>query len=161
MKESYDKSLNVLMLALSETNGSTREKVEETQQIVRKFMQDGLPIENPSCMALVDCHRLPQRLVFQNREKVIRPIIIQLSNAMNKRYLFRKSKHLKTYISARRLPKEKNVFITEHLPKTFQKERKQLMPQFKLARRLDKKTAWRAEAGHYNLYVDNIKINLN
>ena len=63
---------------------------------------------------------------------------------MDKRYLFRQLKHLKTYNSARRLPKEKNVFITDHVPKTFQMERKQLMPQFQLARSLNKKTAWRA-----------------
>ena len=115
MKESYDKRLNVLIHGLSETDDSTWEKTEETQQIVRKFMHDGPQIENPSSIALIDCHRLPQRLVFRNREKVIKPIIIKLSNAMDQRFLFRQLKHLKTYSSARCLPKEKNVFITEHL----------------------------------------------
>ena len=124
-------------------------------------MQDGQQIENPSSIAKVDCHRLPQRPVFRNRKKVIRPIIIKLSNAMDKRYLFRQLKHLKTYNSTRRLPKEKSAFITEHLPKRFQIKRKQLMPQFKLVRSLYQKTALKAEAGHYNLYVDNVKINLN
>ena len=110
MKDSYGKPLNVLIDGLSGPNDSTWEKAEETQQIVHKFMHDGPQIENPSSMALVDCHRLPQWPVYRNQEKVIRPITIKLSNAKDKRYLFSQLKHLKTYNSARRLPKEKKRF---------------------------------------------------
>ena len=79
---------------------------------------------------------------------------------MVKGYRFRQLKHLKTFNSARRLPNKKKS-ITDHLRKSFQMERKHLMPQFKLARSLNKKTTWRAEAGHYNLCFDNLKINLH
>ena len=64
MKESYAKRLNVLIHGLSKTNDSTWEEAEETQQIVRKFRQNSLQIENPPSIALVDCHRLPQRPVY-------------------------------------------------------------------------------------------------
>ena len=52
------------------------------------------------------------------------------------------------------------VYITEHLPKLFQEERKLLMPYFKKARSLKQKTNWRAENGHYCLYIDNIKVDI-
>ena len=53
------------------------------------------------------------------------------------------------------------VYVTEHLPKQFQEERKQLLPRFKEAKRLSKKTFWKAEDGHYALYIDNIMVKLH
>ena len=47
------------------------------------------------------------------------------------------------------------VYITEQLPKLFQKGRKLLMPYFKKAKGLKEKTNWRAETGLYWLYIDN------
>ena len=52
------------------------------------------------------------------------------------------------------------IYITDHLPKLFQEERKLLMPYFKKAKSLKKKTIWRAENGHYYLYVDNVKVDI-
>jgi len=49
----------------------------------------------------------------------------------------------------KRLLKQKAVYITEHLPKLFQDERKWLLPFFTEARRLNEKTFWRAENGHF------------
>ena len=62
---------------------------------------------------------------------------------MDKRYQFRQLKHSETYGNTDTYQKKKNVFITDHLPKRFQMERKQLMLQFKLARSLNRKTTWR------------------
>ena len=54
----------------------------------------------------------------------------------------------------------KPQYITEHLPKPFQKKKKLLLPAFKAARQQKKKTNWVAENGHYNLYINNVKYEL-
>ena len=125
-------------------------------------MKAGLQIKHPTEIALADCHRLPQGTTFNNRkEKLTRPIIIKLINAMDKRRIFTNLHNLKPYNQQRRLSQQSAVYVTEHLPKQFQEERKQLLPRFKEAKRLSKKTFWNAEDGHYALYIDNIKVKLH
>ena len=80
---------------------------------------------------------------------------------MDKRRIFTNLHNLKPYNQQRRLSQQSAVYVTEHLPKQFQEERKQLLPRFKEAKRLSKKTFWKAEDGHYALYIDNIKVKLH
>jgi len=96
MKESYDKRFNLLIRGLDESNDSAWEKAEEILEIVYNFMKEGLQIEEPSSIPLVDYHRLPQRPVYKNNVKVNRPIIIKLSNAYDKRQIFSRLKYLKS-----------------------------------------------------------------
>ena len=50
-----------------------------------------------------------------------------------------------------------NVYVTDHLPREFEKQRTLLFPLFKAARKDKKKTFWRAENGRYNLYIEGQK----
>ena len=161
MQESYEKRLNILIHGLEENPTLAWEKVDETRKIVENFLSDGLQISNPSSISFVDLHRLPQRPIYRNRKKVTRPIIIKLSNAADKRLIYSKLKHLKSYNEKRSLNNSAPAYITDHLPKKFLEEKKLLLPQFKEARRLNKKTYWRPENGKYNLYVNDVKIVLN
>ena len=50
------------------------------------------------------------------------------------------------------------VYVSDHLPVEFLRQKKALMPQFKIARNNSQKTYWRAENGNYVLYIDGVKI---
>ena len=123
-------------------------------------MKDGLKISDPMTIQLADYHRLPQTPVYKNGNRVNRPIIFKLTNAADKRRIFNNVKNLKSYNENRKEMSQGTVYITEHLPKLFQEERKLLMPYFKKARSLKQKNNWRAENGRYCLYIDNIKVDI-
>ena len=57
----------------------------------------------------------------------------------------------KPYNQKRRLFQQNAVYVTQHLSKLFQEERKQLLPRFKEAKRLSKKIFWMAEDGPKNM----------
>ena len=122
-------------------------------------MKERLLIQEPQSVVFVDCHRLPQRSVFPGGVKKNRPIIVKLTNAMDKRLIFRSLKYLR-YNETRRSLNLDSVYISEHLPKQFQNERKTLLPMHKEAKKCTKKSYWKAENGHYCLYVDANKIEL-
>ena len=121
-------------------------------------MKCGLQIKDPSAIMLADYHRLPQHPVLKNGIKVNRPIIIKLTNSNDKRLIISSLKNLKQFNNARKLNKQNFTYITEHLPQQFQLECKALLPAFKEAKALKKKISWRAENGHYCLYIDNVKV---
>ena len=121
-------------------------------------MKRSLQIKDPSAIMLADYHRLPQHPVLKNGIKVNRLIIIKLTNSNDKRLISNSLKNLKQFNNAKKLNKQNSVYITEHLPKQFQLERKALLPAFKKAKALKKKASWRAETGHYCLYIDNFKV---
>ena len=158
MQESYEKRFNILIHGLEEKCDSAWETPDETLQIVHNFMNEGLKIEQPTDVAIVDCHRLPQHPIYRNRTKVERSIIIKVANSPAKRQIYGSLKYLKAFNDNRRLLNHKAVYITDHLPKKFQEERKLILPQFKAARSQGKKTMWKPEDGHYVLYVDNVKV---
>ena len=62
-------------------------------------------------------------------------------NSNDKRLIFGSLKNLKQFNNARKLNQQNSVYITEHLPKQFQLERKALLPAFKKAKALKKKKA--------------------
>ena len=148
MQESYEKQFNLLINEIEETDTSVWEKRETTLQLVLDFMKRGLQIKDPSAIMLADYHRLPQHPVLKNGIKVNRPIIIKLTNSNDKRLIFGSLKNLRQFNNARKMNQQNSVYITEHLPKQFQLERKALLPAFKKAKALKKKTSWRAENGH-------------
>ena len=123
MQESYDKRFNVLFHGLDEEVNSVWETRNETLKILHQFMRDGLNITDPSNIALADFHRLPQLPVKKDGVKINRPIIIKLTNAADKHLIFSSLKHLKAHNNKRRSQFMKPQYITEHLPKPFQKEK--------------------------------------
>ena len=158
MKESCEKRLNILIHGLEEDRNSAWETRQETLKIILQFMREGLKIENPSRFVFADYHRLPQRPLYKNRQKVDRPVIIQLTSVADKHEIFAHLRNLKSYNAARKVLNSKVQNVTQHLPKLFQEERKQLMPFFKSARLQKKTTQWKAEQGHYVLYVKIKKL---
>ena len=114
----------------------------------------GHPVE----VTNTDYHRLPEQPISRNNHKVHRPIIIKLANSTDKKLIFTKLKNLKKYNEIRKSVDKKPHYVTEHLPKQLQQERKALLRQFKEAKRMKKKVSWRAENGHYCLYVNNVKV---
>ena len=103
---------------------------------------------DPVSIPLVDIHRLPQQPVVRRGVNIARPIIIKLNNAMDKHKIMRNLSNLKAYDLTRqnepqtaatppRFPKP--VYITEHLPKEFQEQRKRLLPGLKRQKNHGKK----------------------
>ena len=160
MKESYEKRFNILIHGIPENQESAWETPVQTLDHIQKFLTDGLKISDPSSIPLVDYHRLPQKPVYKNDHKINRPIIIKVTNASDKRRIFNNLTKLKSYNAKRRELNLGTVYVTEHLPKLFQEERKLLLPFFKKAKFMKQKTAWKAENGHYHLLIDDIKVEL-
>ena len=156
MQESYDKRLNLLIHGIEESDAW--ETLEKTKKLIHNFMKDGLLIIDPSMISLADFHRLPQQPIFRNNCKVHRSNIIKLTNSTDKKLIFTKLKNLKKYNEIRKSVDKKPHYIIEHLPKQFQVERKALLSQFKEAKRMKKKVSWRAENGHFCLYINNVKV---
>ena len=139
MQESYEKRFYILFYGLEENSNSAWETRDETFKILQNFMKEGLNNEhckNPSQFALADYHRLPQQPTYKNKVKINRPIIIilKVTNAFDKNLIFLNLKNLKAHNARRRLQSLRSQYVTEHLPKLFQEERKLLLPAFKEAK---------------------------
>ena len=74
-KEACSKRFNLLVHGLEEQSDSAWEKRETTENILRKFLAEGLKIDHPNDISIVDLHRLPQYPLFKNNVKLNRPII--------------------------------------------------------------------------------------
>ena len=90
-----------------------------------------------------------------------RPIIIKLNNAIDKHKIM---SNLKAYNLARQNEQQpaatpprspKSVYVTAHLSKEFQEQRKRLLPQFKEAKKLGQKNKWAITNGSYCSYIDD------
>ena len=77
---------------------------------------------------------------------------------MERSRIFGALKNLKQFNEKRKASNIQPVFVTDHLPKEFQIQKKRLMQRFKEARAQNKSTCWRAEEGQYCLYIDYVKI---
>ena len=56
---------------------------------------------------------------------------------MERKRIFSSLKHLKKFNEERSASNSPSIYVTEHLPKEFQIQKKSLMPQFKEARKLN------------------------
>ena len=90
MKDSYSKRLNVLIHGLTKTPAkpgkeNLGESRADTLMIFRRFLSEGLQIEEPSSISLVDIYRLPQRPSAVEFGKTnTRPIIVKLATQEDK-----------------------------------------------------------------------------
>ena len=81
---------------------------------------------------------------------MISPIIVKLPDTFEKQLIFKSLHNFKAFTEIKykdNTPNQKQVFISEHLSREFQKHKKFLMPQFKTARKEGKITYWKAEDG--------------
>ena len=126
MRESYSKRLNILIHGLDESKEAW-ETTAQTKTVLTKFFTEGLEID----LNYIDCHRLPQRPIFKEGQKVTRPIILKLANAFDKRLIFKAASKLKNYnmqdsrhsLSSNEKT-SKSVYITEHLPHVLYQQKK-------------------------------------
>ena len=123
MWESYEKRFNVLIHGILDQEESAWETPLHTLGLIHTFMKKGLRIEDPTLIPLADYHRLPQRPIYDRTgAKIMRPIIIKLTNPSDKCKIYNNVKNLKAFNEERRINKLSSVYITEHLPKQFQQE---------------------------------------
>ena len=136
MRELYSKRLNILIHGFNESK-EARETITQKKTVLAKFFTEGLGIDLNS-IPLVDCHRLPQRPILKQGQKVTRPIILKLANAFDKRLILKAASKLKKYnmqesghsLSSNKKT-SKSVSITEHLPHLLYQQKKKLLPLFK------------------------------
>ena len=162
LRELYSKRLNILIHGLIESKKAW-ETTTQTKTVLTKFFTEGLEIDLNS-IPLVDCHRLPQRLIFKQGQRVTRPIILKLANVFNKRLILKATSKLKKYNmqeSGHSLSSNektsKSVYITEHLPHLLYQQKKKLLPLFKEAKNKKEPTKWAIVDGNYCLYIKDIK----
>ena len=161
MRELYSKRLNILIHGLNESKEAW--ETTQTKTVITNFFTEGLEIDLNS-LSLVDCHRLPQRPIFKQRQKVTRPIIFKLANAFDKRFILKAASKLKKYnmqdsghsISSNEKT-SKSVYITEHLPHLVYQQKKKLLPLFKEAKNKKEPTKWAIVDGNYCLYIKDVK----
>ena len=157
MRESYSKRLNLLIHGLDETKEAWKTKTQ-TKLTLAKFFQEGLDLDLNS-ISLVDCHRLPQRPIIKQGQKITRPIIIKLTNAFDKSVICNSASNLKKYnqqfwgSSATNGRSRKSVYITEHLPQQLYHQKKKLLLLFKKAKNQKQATRWATVDGSYCLYI--------
>ena len=151
-KEAYIKRLNLLIHGLTKSTNSW-EKRKETEEKYKKFVSDGLKLD-PASMNISDIHRLPQHPIYKNSKKITRPVIIKLSSVFDKQSILKAVKNLKNFDQK----SNSKVYITEHLPAEFVKQKQALLSQFKEARQSNKTTKWRIVVNEYCLFVDETKV---
>ena len=163
LHESYSKRQNILIHGIEEEDKkSVWENRDITIQKLKTFMKDGLEMDFDK-VPIVDFHRLPQQPLCKLGKRITRPIIVKLAYMEDKTAIYNAAKNLKKYNRTRREMKQSSpyVYITDHLPRAFQEQRKKLFPYFNKARADKQKTKWQIENGEYCLHVDNEKVNLN
>ena len=126
--EMYSKRFNVLIHGIKEKSGSVWETKEETGKLAIDFFQNALLIDDPASIKLADAHRLPQHPVLRNSKKIERPIIIKLTNAFDKQLTFKNLKCLKEYNETLNLKPKNPGYVTEHLLRELQMQKKRLIP---------------------------------
>ena len=154
VKETYSKRLHLLILGIEEDQDTAWEAKDKTTKLFNHFLQQALKLD-PTSISVVDIHRLPQHPVYKNRTKVNRPIIIKFQNVEDKEKVTKFLTNLKHYNQQRKPAENKvpYVCITDLLPKVFELQKKMLLPQFKLARKQNKKTYWLIVDAKYCLFV--------
>ena len=158
--EAYSKRLNILVHGIEEHHTNPWETREETLTKLNKVLSDGLRLDNHKNLRMVDVHRLPQRPIYKNGNKINCPIIRKLSSINDKQSIMKATKHLKEYNNAIRSKNYSNnssVYITDHLPKLYYQQKKKLLPQFKQAKSFGKKTIWRIITGECCLFIDGVR----
>ena len=90
------KRLNILVHGLREAE-LLWEKGEDRLALFRDFMRDGLKIDDPTFIAVVDTHRIPQRPTYHNGKRIYRPLIVKLATMLDKNKIFGHVKNLKSF----------------------------------------------------------------
>ena len=159
-REAYSKRFNLLVHGLEEDQTNPWENRTVTENLLKKFFIQGLKMENPEQINIVDLHRLPQYPLFKNNKRINRPIIFKVANNSDKQMILNSLKNLRGYNEDKKSENSKatKIYVTEHLPKTLYEEKKRLLPQYHKARSEKKRVNWCIQNGEYSLYVEGKKV---
>ena len=126
-RKAYSKCFNLLVHGIDEEENNAWETKSTTETKLKKFLIEGLNIENVDDLQILDLHRLPQHPLYRNNTKVNRPIIFKLVSNYDKQLVMNSLKHLKVYIEARLNdnPDATKIYVSEHLPKALYLQKKQ------------------------------------
>jgi len=83
--------MNLLIHGLEELGAW--ETKEKTRKILDNYFENALHLI-PGEISPVDYHRLQQRPIYRNREKVTRPIIIKMPTILEKQTILKSAKNL-------------------------------------------------------------------
>ena len=115
--------MNILIHGVDEEMETVWETHQQTMDKFNNFLKNALDIDH-SQIAVADLHRLPQKPVFRQGQKVTRPIIVKLVYANDKNYIYRQLRKLKSYNETRKINSKSNIYITDHLPAAFLEQKK-------------------------------------
>ena len=163
-KEVYDKRFNLLIHGIEENSQSSWETKWESEAKFRKFLHHALKIPEAHVVAIADVHRLPQHSITRKGKRVTRPIIVKLTSYSDKNLIMRSLKNLRAYNEERKTKSEGTadyVYVTEHLPRVLQQQKKLLLPAYKQAKKNGRRAVWRIEKATYCLYIDNARYSNN
>ena len=81
-------------------------------------MRDGLNVDDPTSIAVVDVHRLPHRPKYNKGTRFCRPLIVKLASISDKNKILSHLKNLKNLDKTRNssLLHYKSVYVSNHLP---------------------------------------------
>ena len=137
MRENYEKRMNILIHEIEEDTKSVWDSNIETRIKFNNFISGALKLD-PTAIAIADIHRLPQRPKFKDGIKVTRPIIVKLVHTKDKNLIYQNLRELKSFNEEKKkksIVNARPVYITDHFPKLFLRQKKALLPQFKQARK--------------------------
>ena len=100
-------------------------------------MVEGLSININEEIKIVDIHHLPQYpIFFENKIKLNQPIIVKLNDTFSKQRFYASLRNLKQYNNKRKRKSlsSQYVYVTEHLHKELQQQKKKLLPKYKQAK---------------------------
>ena len=106
---------------------------------MKSFTKEGLEIAIDK-VPIVDSHRLPQHPLFKLGKRLTRPIVVKLAYMDDKTAIYKVTKNLNNRTRLELKQSTPYVFITDHLPRTLQEQRKKLIPYFNKARADNPKT---------------------
>ena len=78
MQESYNKRLIILINGIKEDDNKAWKTRDEAKAKFNNFVKEGLNIEDPNDIELVDIHRLPQHPVAKFGRRIHQPIVVKL-----------------------------------------------------------------------------------
>ena len=109
----------------------------------QNILKDGLKIDEPDVIEFVDIRRLPQHPISSKGKAINRPIIVKLLTLEDKNLIFKSTRNLKDFNGKRKRDDKTSppIYVTEHLPKKFQEQRKLLLPYYKEAKLKKQKTS--------------------
>ena len=158
LSEFRSKKYNLIINGIPEksyvdANGLMRwELIEDTVAATRNFFADVLGVDKMKNWRFAHCHRLELPTNGGTRG-----IIVRFTEWFDKSEVMSNLYKLKDHNS---IEGGSRIYVSEHLPDRMAKQRKLLLPEYKKARALKKKTNWAVDkkTADYILYVDRARV---